>query len=161
MYITDNLCHQTTSTATESTESTCDESKQIGSHSSHDHCDYKTSEELEEKIEICDDSCVNILRLSKSKGDGLIATRDIKAGELILKESGILIDNGEQGYKNAFKLMKEKHATWLKILPYYPNKISKQATEFEIFKSQVNRCGFARYDDHDQVSFNRISKRIL
>ena len=81
--------------------------------------------------------CVKIASVGKLKGDGLVATRDVKAGELILKENAILIDDCEEGYRNAFELMKSQYNKWLKILPYYKNKVGKNATQYEVFKSQV------------------------
>ena len=83
-----------------------------------------------------------ISSLGKLKGDGLIATRDIKAGELIFQEKAILIQDCQQGFEKAFQLMKEKHNEWLKLLPYYKRDVSNNATEYEIFKSQVSRCAF-------------------
>ena len=108
-----------------------------------------------------EEPCFKIANLGNLKGDGLIATRDIKAGELILKENAILINDCEEGYTKAFKLMKEKHGEWLKILPYYKKKVGKKATEFEIFKSQVQRCSFVRQDSELRSTHFGKKRHIL
>ena len=116
----------------------------------------------EKQGQSCDSKpCFKIANLGKSKGDGLIATRNIKAGELIFKENAILIDDCEQGYKKAFKLMKEKYDEWLKILPYYKSVIGDNATEYEIFKSQVDRCSFRRVDSEIRRTYQGKKIRVL
>ena len=44
-----------------------------------------------------------ITRISDEKGEGWIATRDIKASECICTENALIFENNNQGYRNVFK----------------------------------------------------------
>lgn len=94
-----------------------------------------------------EDKMSKAFKIAKSvhyEGDGLIATCNIKAGELILQEAPIVFDKNEEGIKTAFNLMQKKHDKWLNMLPYHKDHVSENPSQFEIFKAQVSRSAFYR-----------------
>ena len=73
----------------------------------------------------------------KVKGEGLVAARDIKAGEVVIREAPIWILNSPKGFDEGYEFMKKNHPEWLDRLYFHPKQAARFRTVKDKFISQV------------------------